>query len=225
MVAESVKKAVKEIFETHVKDLKKCSHKDTDRNSDSENEHYHMEDVGLDLEDVNVSETFALSDLCKPPQKCQKTNQLTPVIVALINTWLGKSRYKKIRILLYSRSSRSIILEKFVKNCICKMTPPPVGLQKEETFKCPKVQNHIILKEFFENQFIEWNLHVDSTPGLHWYNMILGCDIMSELGITLNFKDQTMTWDDLTINMKDPELYTWFVIWNEPAAHIKVKHL
>ena len=28
---------------------------------------------------------------------------------------------------------------------------------------------------------------------------------MSELGITLNFKDQTMTWDDLTIHMKDPE--------------------
>ena len=28
---------------------------------------------------------------------------------------------------------------------------------------------------------------------------------MSELGITLDFKDQTMTWDDSTINMKDPE--------------------
>ena len=35
--------------------------------------------------------------------------------------------------------------------------------------------------------------------------MILGHDIMSELGITLNFKNQTMTWDDSTINMKDPE--------------------
>ena len=34
--------------------------------------------------------------------------------------------------------------------------------------------------------------------------MILGHDIMSELGITLNFKDQTMTWDDSTINLKDP---------------------
>ena len=35
--------------------------------------------------------------------------------------------------------------------------------------------------------------------------MILGHDIMSELRITLDFKDQTMTWDDSTINMKDPE--------------------
>ena len=35
--------------------------------------------------------------------------------------------------------------------------------------------------------------------------MILGHDIMSELGITLDFKDQMMTWDDSTIHMKDPE--------------------
>ena len=66
MVAESVKKSVKEIFETHMKTLKKCSHEDTNSDSDSEHEHYCMEDVGLDLKDVNVSETFALSDLCRP---------------------------------------------------------------------------------------------------------------------------------------------------------------
>ena len=60
MVAESVKKSVKEIIETHVKALKKHSCNDTD--SDSEHEHYCMEDVSLDLKDVNVSETFALSD-------------------------------------------------------------------------------------------------------------------------------------------------------------------
>ena len=72
MVAESVKKSVKEIFKTHMKTPKKHSCKDANSNSDSEHEHYCMEDVSLDLKDVNVSETFALSDLCRPPQKCQK---------------------------------------------------------------------------------------------------------------------------------------------------------
>ena len=43
------------------------------------------------------------------------------------------------------------------------------------------------------------------TPGPHCYDMILGHDIMSELRTTLDFKDPTMTWDDLTINMKDTE--------------------
>ena len=72
MVAESVKKSMKEIFETHVKDLKKCSCEDTNSDSDSENEHYHMEDVSLDLENINVSETFALSDLRGPPKNVKK---------------------------------------------------------------------------------------------------------------------------------------------------------
>ena len=69
MVAKNVKKSVKEIFETHMKTLKKRNCKDTNSDSDSKNENYCMEDVGLDLEDVNASKTIALSDLCRPPQK------------------------------------------------------------------------------------------------------------------------------------------------------------
>ena len=37
--------------------------------------------------------------------------------------------------------------------------------------------------------------------------MIIGRNVMGELGITLDFKDQMMTWDDSTINMKDPESF------------------
>ena len=71
MVAENVTKSVKEIFETHMKTLRKCNHKDTNSDSDSEHENYCMEDVSLDLKDVNASETFALSDLHRPPQNHQ----------------------------------------------------------------------------------------------------------------------------------------------------------
>ena len=190
MVAESVKKSVKEMFETHVKTLKKCSHEDTDSDSDSENEHYHMEDVSLDLKEVNVSETFALSDLHRPPQKCQKTNLLTPVTIAVINTWLGKSRFKKIRILLDSGSSGSIILEKIVHKLCMQNDTTTSWITKGGNFQMSKkCKTTFILKEFFENKSIEWNLHVDSTPGLHRYDMILGHDIMSELRITIDFKD------------------------------------
>ena len=59
-----------------------------------------MEDVGLDLKDINASKTIALSDLHRPPEKCQNTIQLTPVTIVLIKTWLGKSRLKKNKILL-----------------------------------------------------------------------------------------------------------------------------
>ena len=98
-----------------MKTLKKCNHEDTNSDRNSEHEYYCMEDVCLDLKDVNASETIALSDLSRPPQKCQKINHLTPVTIVLLKTKLGKSRFKKIRILLDSRSSGSIILERFIR--------------------------------------------------------------------------------------------------------------
>ena len=79
-------------------------------------------------------------------------------------------------------------------------------ITKGRNFQTSKMcKTTFILKEFFENKSIKWNLHVDSTPGPHRYDMILGHNVLSKLGITLNFKDQTMTWDDSTISMKDPE--------------------
>ena len=93
-----------------------------------------------------------------------------------------------------------------------------------------KCKTTFIVNEFFENKSIEWNLQVDATPDPHCYDMILGHDIMSELGITLDFKDQTMTWDDLTIHMKDAEslldlldpLNDFF--WNNDQYETKVLH-
>ena len=168
MVVENVKKSVKEFFETHTKNLKKHNRKDSDTDSDSEHEHYHMEDARLDLEEVNVSENFALSDLRRHPQKHQKTNQLTPVTVSLINTWLGKSRFKKIRILLDSGSSGSIILEKFIRKLCMKNEDTTSWIMiRRKLSNIQKVQNHIHSKGIFENKSIEWNLHVDSTPGSH----------------------------------------------------------
>ena len=191
---------------SHMKTLKKCSHEDTNSNSDLEHEHYCMEEISLDFEGIiNVSETFALSHMCRPPQKCQKTNHLTPVTIALINTQLGKSRFNKIRILLDSRSSRSIILNKFV-NKIWMQNDTTSWIMKGGNFQTSKkCKTTFILKEFFKSKSIEWNLHVDSTPGPHCYDMILGHDIISELRIMLNFKDQTMNWVDSTIHMKVPE--------------------
>ena len=149
MVVENVKKSLKEIFETHAKTLKKHNRKDTD--SDLEPEQYHMEEVGLDLEEVSVSENLALSDLCRPPQKCQKTNQLTPVTVMLINTRLGKSRFKKIRILLDSGSSGSIILEKFVRKLCMKNDATTSWIMKGGNFQTSKkCKTTFILKEFLK---------------------------------------------------------------------------
>ena len=130
--------------------------------------------------------------------------------IVLIKTQLEKSKFKKNRILLDSGSSGSIILEKFVHKLCMKNDTTTSWITKGGNFQTSKkCKTTFNLNKFFENKSIEWNLHVDSTPGLHRYDMILGCDVrvLSELGITLDFKGQTMTWDDSTIRMKDPESF------------------
>jgi len=113
-IQEMIKESVQEMFQTHIENNKKRSH-NSDSKSDSDNENFCVnEDLNLDLDEVNVSEEMlALSDLRKPARKRKKTNHLTPVTTASINTQLRKSRYKKFRILLDSRSSGSIIIEQF----------------------------------------------------------------------------------------------------------------
>ena len=64
--------SVKEMFKTHAKMLNKRNREDANSDSDSEPEQYHMEDIGLDLDEVNVSENLALSVLRGCPQKHQK---------------------------------------------------------------------------------------------------------------------------------------------------------
>jgi hypothetical protein len=68
-----------------------------------------------------------------------------------------------------------------------------------------KCKTNFILNEFYENKVIEWTLHVDKTSGPHRYDMIVGRDLMSQLGIILDFDGQTMTGDESTIKMKEYE--------------------
>jgi len=59
-----------------------------------------------------------------------------------------------------------------------------------------------MLPELSETKIITWNLLVFEKTTK--YNMILGRDLLQDLGILLNFKDQTITWEEVSIPMRDP---------------------
>ena len=143
MVAKNIKKSVEEIFETRMKTLKKHNHEDTDSYSDSKNEYYCMEDVSVDLKDINASETVALSDLRRPPQKCQKINHLTPMTIVLIKTQLEKSRFKKNKILLDGGCFQIYSPWKIV---YAKWHYHKLDYKKRKLSNIQKVQNHIHFK-------------------------------------------------------------------------------
>jgi hypothetical protein len=54
-----------------------------------------------------------------------------------------------------------------------------------------------------------WAFHVDDRPeSSSTYDMIMGWDLLGELGIIRNFNDHTVTWDTDTIPMKDRDTCT-----------------
>jgi hypothetical protein len=51
---------------------------------------------------------------------------------------------------------------------------------------------------------ISWAFHVvDCSESSSTYDMIMGQDLLGELGIIINFNNHTVTWDTDTIPMKD----------------------
>jgi hypothetical protein len=65
------------------------------------------------------------------------------------------------------------------------------------------------LPEFNLKKQISWEFHVDDrSESSSTYDMIMGRDLLGELGIIMNFNDHTVTWDIDTIPMKDRDTDT-----------------
>ena len=66
-----------------------------------------------------------------------------------------------------------------------------------------------MLPEFSTSKVIQWVCHVD-TKTLRknaQYNMIIGADLLSELGIEINFDTQRIIiWEGIEIPMKDKHI-------------------
>ncbi len=56
------------------------------------------------------------------------------------------------------------------------------------------------MPELYDDRIVEWQVHVAKDTGT--YDAIIGRDLLRKLGITLNFKNNTVTWDDSTIHMR-----------------------
>jgi hypothetical protein len=64
-----------------------------------------------------------------------------------------------------------------------------------------KVKTHFILPELYPERIIEHTFHL--LPTTTGYDMIIGTDLMSELGLKLNFQDACVEWEDASMPFKD----------------------
>jgi len=133
----------------------------------------------------------------------------TPTSTANIRTGTKSQRHQidGLYLLFDSGSSDSMIKlqhvkhlkHKFVKN----KTEYSVAGGIYKTNKEVKV--NFSLPEFNDNKVINWKFQIDendSEEGIG-YDIILGRDAMSELGIVIDFNDEIISWDHVTITMRD----------------------
>ena len=132
----------------------------------------------------------------KPSKKPRLNTELVPVVFGILKDKPGKvSSAPVIKILLDSGASSTLIIERFVQNLKLKKNTKTTKCRTTagvfETNKLVDLQ--FILPELYEGRTICATAHI--TKQLGQYDMILGRDILRELGIVIDFKEETIIWD------------------------------
>ena len=69
------------------------------------------------------------------------------------------------------------------------------------------------LPEFNLRKQTSWVFHIDDrSESSSTYDMIIGQDLLGELGLILNLNDKTVTWDTDTIPIKDKGTLCLFLL-------------
>jgi hypothetical protein len=183
------------------------------RNSSSSDET--MEELYSSLDECLDNKYFQSNDMMsiaqlvqgqqqQPKKKRQKTSDLRPVTIVRFATKKG-SRQKPVTLvaLLDSGASSTLVSEKFVKGLKLKCsTQSSVWTTPAGNLTTSKVcTTQMSLPEFHDNRVIEWTFHV--TPKMGAYDMIIGQDILKDLGFILDFEELEVHWENASIPFKD----------------------
>jgi len=139
-----------------------------------------------------------------PRKKPKKVHYSAEVVVELID---ANGDTVPIRALIDTGASHTIILKDHVKQgSSSKYKSPPLQwntMGGSFTTK-RRAQLEIRLPELNTNKNINWTAHVDEVhkPNDSSYDMILGFDLLNEIGLYINTEDKTINWGTASIPLK-----------------------
>ena len=128
---------------------------------------------------------------------------IVPMAFGIIKnkTKISKDKVIYIKILLDSGASSSIINKQCVTGLRINDSQVTEWRTSAGVFTTNK-QVELLLKlpEFYHNRVIKCNAHV--TENTSNYDMIMGRDLLGQLGIQINFSTNSVTWDKVSIPIK-----------------------
>ena len=160
---------------------------------------------------ASVPAEYVRSQSTKRQRVGHSESDLRPMTFVRFNTSLGKPKPVTVKCLLDSGASGSLIKSKFTKKLRKKKsssstvwTTPAGPMTTTST-----VKGLFTIPELQEKQLIEWPLHVVDDMGA--YDMIIGRDVMSFLGIDILFSEKVVTWNGKELPFK----LTWVFPCNQ----------
>lgn len=135
-------------------------------------------------------------------RKRQKLEHGVPVITGLLQKSSNPSLGKKIIILLDSGASQSIIDSNIIEKNAKKIEGKSITWKTISGNFSTKFKTAVKFKlpSLHESRTIETEMHI--APHISNYDMIIGRDLLHELGLMLNFSEQTVIWDHAVAPMK-----------------------
>ncbi len=150
-----------------------------------------------------------MSELRKKRRNIQTTD-LSPVTVAHLKTSLGKTKkteVKLLRVLFDSGCTATLINNTFCKKLRVTNDRSLTWETKAGTFETNgKCKLQFALPEFYKDRIVEHKAYIDTSAMKNSrYDMIIGRDLMIELGIDILFSESAIKWDTAYVPLKNPE--------------------
>ena len=155
-------------------------------------------------------ETNFLSSM-RPKKKPRLSGRTSPVLVVKFQEKHGTPKCTQLVALLDSGSSDTIMEERFAKKLRTKDSPNTKWETAAGSFSTTKrCQINMQLSQLSDSMTIRTNVHLTKQPLSPRYQMIIGRDVMKEMGIMLDFQNQLIHYEHVQVPMTDmdslPEL-------------------
>src|SRR5687767_5223846 len=175
------------------------------------NSESNLENLDIYPESQKIKCYVSMAEMLRPKKKAKK-HYLSAITLGNLKTRMGSVKikhWKRIKILFDTGYGATLIHHSLVKKLKPKMENPSNWPTKAGSFKTTKTcKVKFTLPAFHEKRDISWKAFDGETDKLSSrYDMIIGRDLLDELGMKFLFSENLSEWDNAITPMLDPDMF------------------